>query len=202
MKVLSGILPLPYIAPWQGGFYERLIGMVKQSLRKGMGRKVLYWDKLTTLLVEVEASHPLTYVGEDFESGFVLTPTHFLTGNRDVIPCYIDYSSDVDYFPKMDSVKELSEHRKRSQKQSNQFWESWKHEYLLGLRETLPLVHRNKQMQLKRQPRVGEIVIVKDEHTPRRAWRLAKIREFIYSKDGKIRSAKICLLIKTLLLEQ
>jgi len=63
---------------WQGGFYKRLIGMVKQSLRKGMGCKVLYWDKLLTLLVEVEAiinSRPLTYVGEDFESGFVLTLT-------------------------------------------------------------------------------------------------------------------------------
>ena len=32
------------LAPWQGGFYERLIAMVKQSLRRGMGRKVLYWD--------------------------------------------------------------------------------------------------------------------------------------------------------------
>ena len=27
------------LAPWQGGFYERLIGMVKQSLRKAMGNK-------------------------------------------------------------------------------------------------------------------------------------------------------------------
>jgi len=75
---------------WQGGFYEHLIGMVKQSLGKGMERKVLHWDKLTTLLVEVEViinSCPLSYVGEDFESGFVLTPTHFLTSNRDVIPC-------------------------------------------------------------------------------------------------------------------
>ena len=35
------------------------------------------------------------------------------------------------------------------------------------------------------------MVIVKDEHIPHRTWRLAKIEEFIYSKDGKIRSAKI-----------
>jgi len=38
------------MAPWQGGFYERLVGLVKQSLRKGIGRKLLYWDKLLTVL--------------------------------------------------------------------------------------------------------------------------------------------------------
>jgi len=79
------------------------------------------------LLVEVETiinSHPLTYISEDFESGFVLTPTHLLTGNQDVIPSSLEYSSDVDYFPKINLVKELSEHWKRSQKQLNKFWES------------------------------------------------------------------------------
>ena len=37
------------LALWQRGFYERLVGLVKQSLRKGMGHKVLYWNKLMTL---------------------------------------------------------------------------------------------------------------------------------------------------------
>ena len=146
------------------------------------------------MLVEVEAiinSRPITYVGEVFKSGLVLTPTHFLTGNRDVIPSCLDYSDDVDYILKMDSVKELSKYWKRSQKQLDQFWESWKHEYLFNLREMLPLVHKNHRSQLERPPRIGEMVIVKDEHIPHRTWRLAKIEEFIYSKDGKIRSAKI-----------
>ena len=112
------------LAPWLGGFYKHLIGMVKQSLKRGMGCKVLYWDKLTTLLVEVEAiinRRPLMYVGEDFDSSFVLISTHFLTGNQDVIPSCLDYSDDVDYFHKMHSVKELSKHWKRSQKQLNLF---------------------------------------------------------------------------------
>ena len=125
-------------APWQGGFYERLIGLVKQGLRKGIGRKLL---KLLTLLTEVEAivnTRPLTYVCEDFESGFVLTPTHFLTGNRDLIPFYTDEfkdGEDRDYCPSTDSVKELSEYWRKSQKQLDRFWESWKRDYLLNLRE-------------------------------------------------------------------
>ena len=59
------------LAPWQGGFYERLVGMVKRSLRKLKGRSLL-----VTLLTEIKAvinSGPLTYVYGDFESGFILT---------------------------------------------------------------------------------------------------------------------------------
>ena len=43
------------LAPWQGGFYERLIGMVKRSLRKAMGKKRYTLDQLVTLLTEIEA---------------------------------------------------------------------------------------------------------------------------------------------------
>ena len=112
------------LAPWQGGFYERLVGLVKQGLRKGMGRKVLHWDKLMTLIVEVEAiinTRPLTYVYEDIKSGFVLTPAHFLSGNHKItIPFCEDVSEDSDYYPKME---ELTEYWRRNQKQLNLFWD-------------------------------------------------------------------------------
>ena len=71
MKEFSGILPQP-LPPWQGGFYKRLVGLVKQGLRKGMGHKILYWDKLMTLIVEVEAiinTCPLMTLYEKFKSG-------------------------------------------------------------------------------------------------------------------------------------
>ena len=191
------------LAPWQGGFYERLIGLVKQGLRKGMGRKVLYWDKLMILTVEVEAiinARPLTYVYEDFKSGFVLTPAHFLTGNHKVaVPFSEDVCEDSDYYPKIDSVKELTEYWRRNQKQLNLFWEFWKQEYLLSLRETSPLRHKGIRSQLNRQPKLGEVVVVKDDYLPRGAWKLAQIKQFIFSKDGLIRSVKIQLPNKTVI---
>ena len=86
------------MAPWQGGFYERLVGLVKQGLRKEIGHK---WDKFITTITEVEAiinTRPLTYVYGDFLSGFTLTPAHFLTANLDtVIPFNIDDREDVNY---------------------------------------------------------------------------------------------------------
>ena len=83
------------LAPWQGGFYECLMSLVKQGLRKGIGRKLLSWDRLLTMVTEVEPiinTRPLTYVYGDFMSGFTLTPAHFLMGNLDTV---IPFGSDV-----------------------------------------------------------------------------------------------------------
>ena len=69
------------LAPWQGGFYERLVGLVKRSLRKAMGQRCFTIDQLITILTEVEAivnTRPLTYVYDEIDSGFTLTPAHFL----------------------------------------------------------------------------------------------------------------------------
>ena len=159
-----------------------------------MGHKLLYWDKLITLLTEVEAivnTRPLTYVYEEFKSGFVLTPAHFLTGSHDTGIPFCDDDDDGDYYPKIDSVKELSEIWRKNQKQLNIFWEYWKQEQLLSLRETLPLVHKESRSQVVRQPQIGEVVIVRDDYVPRRSWKLARIEQSIFSKDGLIRSAKI-----------
>ena len=86
------------MAPWQGGFYERLVGLVKQGPRKEIDRK---WDKFITTITEVEAiinTRPLAYVYGDFLSGFTLTPAHFSTANLDtVIPFNIDDCEDVNY---------------------------------------------------------------------------------------------------------
>ena len=90
----------------------------------------------------------------------MLTPAHFLAGNHKiVIPFCEDDCDDSDYYPKMDSVKDW----RRNQKQLKLFWEVWKQEYLLSLRETLPLKHRGAHSQLTRLPKLGEVVIVKDD---------------------------------------
>ena len=94
----------------------------------------------------------------------------------------------------MDSVKELTEYWRRYQ---NLLWEFWKQEYLLSLRETSPLRHKGVRSQLYRWPKLGEVVVVRDDYLPRGAWKLALIKEFIFGKDGLIRSVKIQLPNKT-----
>ena len=69
------------LAPWVGCFYEKLVGTVTGALKKSNGKICLTKKKFETFLAEEEAvinSRPLVYVGDDFGSGFSLTPADFL----------------------------------------------------------------------------------------------------------------------------
>lgn len=70
------------LAPWYGGWWERLVRSTKSSLRKSLGRELVTRSELETILYEIEAclnSRPLTYVDEQIGP---LTPSHFLLGRN------------------------------------------------------------------------------------------------------------------------
>ena len=69
-------------APWWGGQFERMVGLVKQALYKNVGRATLTWNKLADLLKDVEPmlnNRPLGYVEDDVQMP-VLTPNIMLFG--------------------------------------------------------------------------------------------------------------------------
>ena len=53
---------------------------------------------------------------------------------------------------------------------SNHFWERWRHEYVVNLRETL----RTSKLNIN-SPKinVNDIILVYDEKVPRHSWRIA-----------------------------
>ena len=66
-------------SPWWGGFYERLIGIVKSSLKKTLGKAKIYVEMCTTIS-EVEANmnnRPLTYLNEE-NVNKLLTSNHLI----------------------------------------------------------------------------------------------------------------------------
>ena len=71
-------------APWWGGFFERMIQLLKKCLRKLVGQAKLTYEELLTGVTEVELilnSRPLSYVTtDDFEEP--LTPSHLINGRR------------------------------------------------------------------------------------------------------------------------
>ena len=139
------------LAPWMGGFYERLVGIVKRSLRTAIGRVCLNSEQLLTILKEAEAvinSRPLVYVGDDINSSMTLTPAHFLTLNPKIglLSTTGDDTNDTDYNPEFSSADTLLVTWKKRLKHLSSFWKIWRDEYLLSLRE-------RQQIKLK-QPRV------------------------------------------------
>ena len=147
-------------------------------------------------MTEIEAvlnSRPLTYVYEDLDSGFTLTPGHFLATNRKLglfNSSDADYHCDEDFQPSKDSATKLIEIWKKGQKQVDLFWKVWKEEYLVSLREKLPLEHKHPKSQCLMEPKEGSIVIVKDNNLHRSTWKLGRL---IPSSDSRVRSAEILL---------
>ena len=76
---------IPKYSPWYGGFWERLVGLTKMSLKKVLGRAHISLPMLQTLIVEIEATlndRPLTHVSCDITDTEPITPAHLLYGRR------------------------------------------------------------------------------------------------------------------------
>uniref|UniRef100_A0A914EQJ5 Glycoprotein n=1 Tax=Acrobeloides nanus TaxID=290746 RepID=A0A914EQJ5_9BILA len=73
----------------------------------------------------------------------------------------------------------------------DRFWTMWHEHYLKALREHHKTSHRGPRSSTNRHPTIGEVVIVHEEHSPRGAWSMGRIKELIKSKDGYIRVAKV-----------
>ena len=75
-------------APWWGGQFERLVGLVKRALYKGIGRACLFWNELEEVLLDVEVTlnnRPMCYVEDDVQLP-VLTPSAMMFGQPKLIP--------------------------------------------------------------------------------------------------------------------
>ncbi|KAM9834391.1 uncharacterized protein ACBT44_011736 isoform 1-T1 [Syngnathus typhle] len=108
-----------------------------------------------------------------------LTPNHILTMKSSIV------LSPPGKFVKEDLY--LRKRWRRVQYLTEEFWSRWKKEYLLNLQQ------REKWNKTKRNARINDIVIIKDENTPRNEWKLAKVTQVYPSEDGHVR--KIQLLI-------
>ncbi|UYV80029.1 hypothetical protein LAZ67_18001468 [Cordylochernes scorpioides] len=78
---------IPPGAPWWGGWWERLIGMMKQLLFRILGQTSLGYEELSTVKCDVESlmnTRPLTYLTEESEDLAPLTPSLFLHEVREV----------------------------------------------------------------------------------------------------------------------
>uniref|UniRef100_A0A914LD98 Integrase catalytic domain-containing protein n=1 Tax=Meloidogyne incognita TaxID=6306 RepID=A0A914LD98_MELIC len=181
------------LSPWQGGIYERIVALVKDAFRKTLGKKSLKWEEMITFTTEVEGilnMRPLTAIEEnpDIPGIVPLRPVDFLCPRRNLcLDLEIPRTSEsINYSIKYKDSFIYTEFL------LNELWKRWKKEYLIWLRDKSQWSMKGPRLQTKREPKIGEIVILEEEFVPRNFWKIVKIVELLDIKDGRcVRNVKI-----------
>ncbi|KAG8186533.1 hypothetical protein JTE90_023959 [Oedothorax gibbosus] len=167
----------PSAACW-GGWWERLIQMVKRILRKILGRAALTYEELLTVSCDCEQvvnTRPLTYVSEDVDVVAPLTPSMFL------------HEVKTSGVPDIDEVdnSELNKRSKHLQEIREVLRSRFRSEYLGQL------CQQSFKDKLKNPIAVGDIVLLEDPNKKRTFWSMARVLKLITGKDGHKRLALI-----------
>ena len=173
---------------WGGGFFERMIHSLKSYLKKVLKNARLTYEELLTVITEIELvlnSRPLTYLHfDDVEEP--LTLSHLVVGRR-----LMTIPEDCAIKEEKESDNELLTRRQRYLiLLLSHFWNRWRNDYVLSLREHLRnVVKRNDAPVIT----VGDIVTVMAENKSHRgSWKLAKVEEVIKGTECEIRGARLC----------
>uniref|UniRef100_A0A0M3ITC7 DUF5641 domain-containing protein n=1 Tax=Ascaris lumbricoides TaxID=6252 RepID=A0A0M3ITC7_ASCLU len=198
-QVMQNILAAPItwrfinpFAPWQGGVYERLVGLTKTAFRKAVGRRLLNEEEFKTLVIECEAivnSRPLTYVDSAIER--ILRPVDFLRPQAIIAAQEPSPENHKGLPHTADSRGKLLGLWKATISNLDRFWKIWTHDYLMSLRERHCMEHQQPCRVTDRAPLENEIVIVAEEGLPRAEWKLGKVEKLHKDHGGKTKAVDV-----------
>ncbi|XP_044755398.1 uncharacterized protein LOC123314290 isoform X1 [Coccinella septempunctata] len=167
----------PPAAPWWGGFWERLIRILKNLLRRTLGKASLNFEEMFTVLCDCEAvinSRPITFLSDSVDDLCPLTPAMFIQDIKEI------GVNDCDVV----ECSKLTRRAKYRQKLGEQLRKRFRIEYLGQLK------HRFKTQSV-RQLKVGEVVLVGNDNSKRGDWPLACVTELFPGKDGSVRLVRL-----------
>ena len=143
---------------WRSGWWERFYRAVKEPLRKVLGRALLSFSELSTLLIKIEEvikSRPLTAVSDDNRDPLPITPVHRAIGRS------LKQLHDAEDDQLEDSSKRIMERYPYLQRVLNHYWRRWKQEYFYQLTVT------NKWQKETAPIQVGDTVLVSGDNVSR-----------------------------------
>ncbi|GFY24032.1 DUF5641 domain-containing protein [Trichonephila clavipes] len=151
--------------------------MLKNVLRKVLGKASLNEEELNTLICDAESiinSRPITYLSEDPKDLVALTPAMFLQEIREI---------GVPDFDMIDS-KKLERRFIYRVKIRKDLRNRFRNEYL-GLLKDYSKVRKEASVK------DGDIVLIGDNDVKRINWPMAKIIKSFPGKDGRIRVVEV-----------
>ncbi|EFO83707.1 hypothetical protein CRE_02833 [Caenorhabditis remanei] len=174
------------LAPWQGGFYERLVGVVKKSLKHCLGDSLHNYKDLETIMAECEClvnKRPLTYIDDGSEDFQCLRPIDIITPGL-YFSIFEENGLRDEYFEYTSNFREVKKNVKR-------FWDIFHRDYIKQLKTFQSLSQPNRVHSNLVKPILGEVVLLKDEDVPRKQWKMGIITELMKGRDGEIRSVRV-----------
>ncbi|CAO4384606.1 unnamed protein product [Caenorhabditis nigoni] len=176
------------LAPWQGGIYERVVGLVKHQLDKETRARVLDYHSLLYLVSGAQAmvnNRPLIPHSRKPGDLIALRPIDFLLPG---VMLEIPTNPSPPGLPPGSTEATLRQHLEKLEESLEHMWKIWSVGYLNFLREAL---HKNRRCSLL-LPKVGQLVIIYTNLIKRHKWPLGLIVEVHESpRDGAIRSATV-----------
>nr|XP_034195155.1 uncharacterized protein LOC117611324 [Osmia lignaria] len=166
---------IPPYAPHFGGLWEVGVKSVKHHLRRVIGNSTLTFEKMSTLLCQIEAclySRPLYALSEDPSDLSALTPGHFLIGEST--------SNSPEPNPPLTTSSSLTRWRQINTMPS-QFWNRWRSEYLQHLQQLSKWRHQKENLK------VGALVLLRDNLQPPAKWLMGRVTALHPGPDGRVR---------------
>lgn len=165
----------PPAAPHFNGLVEAAVKSVKTHLKKTIGEVKMTYEEFTTVLNQVEAcvnSRPLCAMSSNPDDLESLTPGHFLVGGPLLAPPDESFlETNANWLSRWQLVQKISQ----------TIWKRFRDEYLTQLQE------RSKWFHVKSQPKINELVLIKEENVPPCQWPMARIIEVHKGDDDLIR---------------
>lgn len=171
---------IPPRAPHFGGLWEAAVRSFKHHLKRVIGDSSLTFEELSTLSTQIEAclnSRPLCAVSIDGRDSVPLTPGHFLIGSE-----LISLPQD---FSQVNLGMHFSDRWKLLLAMKNDFWAKWRKEVLNQF------IQLNKWVFPKRNLKIGDLVIIKDDFTPPTHWPIGRVTEVYVGASDLVRVVKI-----------
>ena len=165
----------PPESPHFGGIWEAAVKSFKHHLKRVIGDKLLTFEEIYTLLVEIEAvlnSRPLYAISSDPNDPLAITPGHILIGR----PLTLLPEENLISVPenRLAVYKFISRARQ-------DFWRRWRLEYLHELQK------RQKWTGSTGEVKQGSVVVLLDRQQPCGRWPLAVVTEVLPGSDGVVR---------------
>ena len=167
-------------APWWGGQFERMVGLVKRALYKSIGGANLTWSELEEVILDVEITlnnRPLTYLEDDVQLP-TLTPHAMMFGQPNQLP-----EDDPDAI----ESKDLRKRARYLRRCKDVMWTRWTEEYIRSLRERHNLNHKKGKALIK----TGDVVLIQSDERNRGKWNVGIVVKLIKGRDGVVRAARL-----------